>query len=95
MTLKLREPVNTIINKIAELNINSYEIIAAEDLIEPKKAYLELAAQPLNKTPYTPKEDNAKLYKIPSEKSNRVKPCPKGMIPQPNKLKTKVDTGAK
>ena len=79
--LKLRDPASNIISKIPELKINSYEIIAAEDLIEPKKAYFELAAQPLNRTPYTPKEDNAKVYKIPSEKSKRVIPCPKGIIP--------------
>jgi hypothetical protein len=81
IVLKLRDPVSNIINNIPELKINSYEIIAAEDLIEPKNAYFELAAQPLKRTPYTPNEDNAKVYKIPSEKSKRVKPCPKGIIP--------------
>jgi hypothetical protein len=70
----LKDPVNNIINKIAELKINSYDIIAADDLIDPKKAYFELAAQPLRRTPYTPNEDKAKVYKIPSEKSKRVKP---------------------
>lgn len=93
--LKLRDPVNNIINKIAELNINSYEIIAAEDLIDPKNAYLEFAAQPLNSTPYTPNEDKAKVYNIPREKSKRVNPCPKGIIPQPSKLNINVETGAK
>jgi hypothetical protein len=66
---------------MAELKINSYEIIAADDLIEPKNAYFELAAQPLRSTPYTPNEDKANVYKIPSEKSKRVKPSPKGIIP--------------
>lgn len=64
-----------------ELRINSYEIIAAVDLIEPKKLYAELADHPANNTPKTPNEDNANVYKIPSEKSNKVRPCPKGIIP--------------
>ena len=59
------------------------------------KAYLELALHPANKTPQTPKEERAKVYNRPNEKSKRVKPCPKGIIPQPNKLKIKVKTGAK
>jgi hypothetical protein len=36
---------------MAELKINSYDIIAAVDLKDPKNAYLELADQPANKTP--------------------------------------------
>jgi hypothetical protein len=95
MVVKLNDPVNIIIIKIAELKINSYEIIAAVDLKEPKKAYLELADQPAKSIPYIPKEDKAKVYKIPKEKSEMAKPCPKGIIPQPNKLKIKVETGAK
>jgi len=95
IVVKLKEPVNNMIISIAELRINSYEITAAEDLIEPKKAYLELADQPANNTPYIPKEDKAKVYRIPIEKSNKVNPCPKGIIPQPNRLKTRVDIGAK
>ena len=35
--------------------------MAAVLLNEPKKAYFELADQPANKIPYTPKEDNAKV----------------------------------
>ncbi len=42
--------------------------------MEPKNAYFEFAAQPLNNTPYTPNEDKAKVYNIPSEKSNNVIP---------------------
>lgn len=95
IVVKFNEPVNNIIISIAELRISSYDITAADDLIEPKKAYLELADQPANNTPYIPKEDKAKVYKIPIEKSNKVKPSPKGIIPHPNKLNTSVDTGAK
>jgi len=38
--VKLKEPVINIIISIAELKTNSYEIIAAVLLNEPKKAYL-------------------------------------------------------
>jgi len=65
------------------------------DLNDPKKAYLELALHPANNIPYTPKEDKAKLYNTPKEKSEIVNPSPKGIIPHPNKLKIKADTGAK
>ena len=54
-----------------------------------------MADHPANNTPYTPKEDKAKVYKIPNEKSNNVNPSPKGIIPHPNKLKIKVKIGAK
>jgi hypothetical protein len=64
-------------------------------LNDPKKAYLEFADQPANKTPYTPKEDNAKVYNKPKLKSNKLKPCPKGIIPHPNKLNIKVNIGDK
>ena len=65
------------------------------DLKLPKNAYLELADHPANNTPYTPKDDKAKVYNIPKGKSNNVKPSPNGIIPQPNKLKINVETGAK
>ena len=44
------------------------------DRNDPKKAYLEFADHPANRTPYTPKEDKAKVYKIPSEKSDKANP---------------------
>jgi len=46
---------------ILELNTNSYEIIAAVLLREPKNGYAELADQPLNKIPYTPREERVKV----------------------------------
>ena len=95
IVVKFKEPVNKIIISTAELKINSYEIIAAVDLSEPKNAYLELADQPANNTPYTPNEDKANVYKIPNDKSDIANPCPKGIIPKPNKLNIKVDRGAK
>ena len=33
------------------------------------------------KHPVTPRDDKAKVYKIPIEKSDIVKPGPKGIIP--------------
>lgn len=60
--------------------------MAAVLLNEPKNAYLELAAQPANNTPYTPKEDKAKVYKIPKLKSDKANPCPKGIIPHKKNL---------
>lgn len=79
--MKFNDPVNNIIINIAELKINSYDIMAAVDLKLPKKAYLEFADHPANNTPYTPNEDKAKVYKIPNDKSDNVNPCPKGIIP--------------
>jgi len=35
---------------------------------------LELADHPANNIPYTPKEDKAKVYNIPNEKSEIVNP---------------------
>lgn len=35
------------------------------------------------------------MYKRPNEKSKSVKPWPKGIIPQPNKLNINVETGPK
>ena len=81
--------------KIAELKINSQDIIAEVDRNDPKNAYFEFADHPANNTPYTPKEDKAKVYNIPKLKSDITKPCPKGIIAHPNKLKIIVDTGAK
>ena len=69
--------------------------MAEVDLRDPRKAYLELADHPANSTPKIPKEDKAKVYNIPSEKSDKDKPWPNGIIPQPNKLNINVDTGAK
>jgi hypothetical protein len=69
--------------------------MAALLLNDPKKAYLELADQPLNNIPYTPREERVKVYNIPIEKSVRALPSPKGIIPHPNKLNINVTTGLK
>jgi hypothetical protein len=48
--------------------------MAEVDLRDPRKAYLELADQPANSTPKIPKEDKAKVYNTPNEKSDKDKP---------------------
>ena len=47
----MKEPARNIIIITAELRINSYDIKAAVALRLPKKAYLELALHPANRTP--------------------------------------------
>ena len=44
----------------------SYETICAADLSAPKNGYLEFEAHPAIIIPYTPREDTAKIYKIPT-----------------------------
>jgi hypothetical protein len=95
MLIILKDPVNRITVKIAELRISSYEIICAVDRRDPRKAYLEFADQPLNRTPYTPTDEIANVYRIPKEKSDSVRPAPKGITPHPSKLKIRVITGAR
>jgi len=55
--------------------------MAALDLKEPNKEYLEFEDQPENNIPYTPKEESAIVYNIPIEKSVIAKPWPNGIIP--------------
>ena len=40
-------------------------------------------------------DEIAREYNIPRLKSDRAKPLPKGITAQPNKLKTRLITGAK
>ena len=61
IAVKLNVPDNNTTMITAVLKINSYEIIAAVLLKEPKKAYLELPDQPANNTPYIPKLESAKV----------------------------------
>lgn len=93
--IKLNDPVSKITVRMAELKINSYEIICAVDRNDPRNAYFELADQPANNTPYTPIDEIANVYRIPNEKSEIVNPAPNGITPHPNNLKISVITGAK
>ena len=65
MRNKLKLPVNKIAGNIVKPIETSYEIICAAERKAPKKAYLELLAQPPKIMPYTFKEDIAKINKIP------------------------------
>jgi len=72
----------------------SYEIICAEDRKAPKKEYFVLEDHPEQITPYTPKEDTAKRYKIPILISAKTTPSPKGITAQDITAKKKVRIGA-
>lgn len=72
----------------------SYETICAVLRKAPKKAYFELLDHPDKITPYTPKDDTAKM-------NNKLKLIlvkklieEKGIIDQPTKLRKKVKIGA-
>jgi len=60
-----------------------------------KKSIFRVADQPANRTPYTPTEEIASVYRIPSEKSDSVRPAPNGITPHPSRLKISVITGAR
>ena len=62
---------------------------------DPIKAYLELADHPANRIPYTPTEEIAIVYRIPSEKSVSARPLPNGITAQPRRLNTRLITGAR
>jgi len=58
-------------------------------------AYLELADHPANRTPYTPTDEIAIVYRIPSEKSVSASPLPNGITAQPIRLNTRLIIGAR
>jgi hypothetical protein len=58
-------------------------------------AYLELADHPAHRIPYTPTDEIAIEYRIPSEKSVSARPLPKGTTAQPSRLNTRLITGAR
>jgi len=59
------------------------------------KAYFELADQPAKSTPYTPTDEIAIVYRIPSEKSVSASPLPNGITAQPIRLNTRLIIGAR
>jgi hypothetical protein len=65
MSIKFNEPANKITGKIKRPNETSYEIICAAERKAPKKAYLELLAQPAIIIPYTFKPETANKNKTP------------------------------
>jgi len=58
-------------------------------------AYLELADHPAKRIPYTPTDEIAIVYRIPSEKSVSARPLPNGITAQPIRLKTRLIIGAR
>lgn len=54
-----------------------------------------MADQPAKRIPYTPIEEMASEYRIPSEKSVSVIPLPNGITPQPSRLKIRLTIGAR
>lgn len=73
----------------------SYEIICAEALRAPKKAYLELLAHPASIIPYTPNDEITKTNKTPTSTSTKEPKLVYGIRAQLAKLRTKVSRGAK
>lgn len=65
------------------------------DLKDPIRAYFEFADQPASKTPKTPKDEIAKRYMIPKDKSERTTPVPKGITAQERILNVKDKIGAR
>lgn len=59
------------------------------------KAYFELADQPAKRIPYTPTDEIAIVYRIPSEKSVSARPLPNGITAQPIRLNTRLIIGAR
>lgn len=76
-----------------DVNINSYDINWAVDLIDPNNEYLLLDDQPLNNEPNTPNDPIAKLNRIPKFSSPKVIPGPNGITTQPIKAVIKVING--
>lgn len=72
----------------------SYEIICAEERKAPKKAYFELLDQPAKITPYTFKEEIAKIAKIPKFKFAYTTFSSNGINAHKNKLNNNVKIGA-
>lgn len=87
------ELTNIIIIINIDVNINSYDINWAVDLIEPNNEYLLLEDHPLNNEPNTPNEPIAKLNSIPKLSSPKVIPGPKGITTQPIKAVINVIKG--
>ena len=78
MSLKFKDPTHNKTLIIITPIETSYETICAADLIAPKKGYFELDAHPPIIIPYTPSDETAKRYKIPTLMSARTKSSPIG-----------------
>ena len=82
------------IRSVLPQEIDTYDTICAADLIAPKKGYLELEAHPPIIIPYTPNDETAKRYKIPTLMSARTKSSPNGITAHDINANVIVTTGA-
>ena len=95
MSPKFKEPTHNKTFIIITPIETSYETICAADLIEPKKGYFEFEAQPPIIIPYTPNDEIAKIYNIPTLMSANTKSSLKGMTAHATKASVIVTIGAK
>ena len=95
MSVKLRDPTHNKTLIIITPIDTSYDTICAADLIEPKKGYLELDAQPPIIMPYTPKDETAKRYSMPTLISAKTKFWSKGITAQAINASVIVTIGAR
>lgn len=58
------------------------------------KAYLLLLLHPAKRIPRIPTDDSAIENRIPSPRSARARPCPRGITDQPSRAKVSVIIGA-
>ena len=94
MSLKFKDPTHNRTLIIITPIETSYDTICAADLIAPKKGYLELEAHPPIIIPYTPNDETAKRYKIPTLISARTKSSPNGITAHDIHANVIVPTGA-
>ena len=91
--MRLKDPEHKATHKIEKPIGSSYDIICAADLIEPKKAYLELLDHPDIIIPYTPNDEKANKKSKPKFKSDITILKSKGINDQHNILIKKVKIG--
>ena len=69
-------------------------MICAADLIEPRKAYFELDAQPARITPYTLNDVKARINNNPALMFEIIKNSDNGITDQTNNEGTNINIGA-
>src|SRR6187551_1237615 len=73
----------------------SYATICAAERMAPRKAYLELEAQPARMTPYTPTDVSERMYSRPASMSAMAKPGATGSAAHSAKAGISVMAGAR
>src|SRR5208282_650943 len=92
-TLRLPDAIRT--PTMAKPMAISYATICAAERIAPRKAYLELAAQPARMIPYTPIEVSARMYKSPASMFENARSGANGMTAQTASEGINARNGAK